>query len=210
MANLLCIQSSSRGDQSYSTRAARAFLDAYRTLHPEDQIDILDLFRDEVPEFGIAAASGKYKIMYGQAQSGEEVHAWKAVLAAIDRFKRADKFVLSCPMWNFGIPYRLKQYLDVIMQPGHTFSFSPEEGYKGLVTGKPAMLFLARGGEYLPNTAAAGLDYQHPYIEWALQFMGFKDITAIVIEPTMQQGPQVADQKLSEAIAKATQYAKNF
>ena len=56
----------------------------------------------------------------------------------IEQFVNADKFLLAIPMWNFGIPYRLKQYLDVILQPGYTFSFSPETGYSGLVTGKPA------------------------------------------------------------------------
>ena len=54
-------------------------------------------------------------------------------------------------MWNFGIPYILKHYIDLIVQPGLTFSFSPSEGYKGLVTGKPVTVVYARGGAYGPE-----------------------------------------------------------
>jgi putative NADPH-quinone reductase len=32
-------------------------------------------------------------------------------------------------MWNFGIPYKLKHYIDVLTQPGQTFNFDPTTGY---------------------------------------------------------------------------------
>ena len=66
----------------------------------------------------------------------------------IERFKSADWYLFSLPMWNFGVPYVLKHLIDVIVQPGLTFSFSPTEGYKGLVTGKKAVAVYARGGAY--------------------------------------------------------------
>lgn len=56
-------------------------------------------------------------------------------------------------MWNFGIPYRLKQYIDILVQPGYTFSYSPEQGYTGLVN-KPAAVVYARGGDYSSKEAA--------------------------------------------------------
>ena len=65
-------------------------------------------------------------------------------------------------MWNFGVPYKLKHYIDVITQPGLSFSFSPETGYTGLVTGKPAAVIYARGGEYSSSEAAARMDFQKP------------------------------------------------
>ena len=49
-------------------------------------------------------------------------------------------------MWNFSIPYRLKHYLDIIIQPTYTFSYTPETSYQGLVTGKPIFIAYARGG----------------------------------------------------------------
>jgi FMN-dependent NADH-azoreductase len=47
-------------------------------------------------------------------------------------------------MWNFGIPYVLKHYIDILVQPGDIFSYPPDTGYSGHVTGKPVMLVCAR------------------------------------------------------------------
>ncbi len=145
MATVLHIQASTRDDESFSLLAARAFLESYIKSHPEDSVRTLCLDKEKIPEFNAAAVSGKYRIMQGETHTGEEAETWKAIEAAIEEFKLADKLVISSPMWNFGIPYRLKQYIDVIVQPGHTFSFSPETGYTGLVNGKPAVLILACG-----------------------------------------------------------------
>jgi FMN-dependent NADH-azoreductase len=88
-------------------------------------------------------------------------------------------------MWNFGIPYKLKHYIDIIVQPGYTFSFSPEEGYKGLVTGKPIAAIYARGGAYGPDTGMASYDLQKTYLELVLGFIGFSDFQAIAVEETL-------------------------
>jgi FMN-dependent NADH-azoreductase len=210
MATVLHIRATATPEISYSLRAAEAFLKSYQEAHPDDTIDTLNLAEDEIPEFLGLAARGKYRILHGETHTQEEADAWKAVQAEIERFKKAEKLVISSPMWNFGIPYRLKQYLDVLVQPGLTFSFSPEEGYKGLVTGRPAMLFLARGGEYKPETDAASFDFQRPYLDMILRYIGFSNITTMVIEPTLQGGPEVADQKLAEVITAAQEAAKTF
>jgi FMN-dependent NADH-azoreductase len=209
MAKVLHIQASPRGERSYSRRAAEAFLKGYLSAHPGDTVETLDLAGD-IPEFGGAAISGKYRILHGEALAKEETDAWKVVLDEIERFKGADKIVISAPMWNFGIPYRLKQYFDVIVQPGSTFSYSPDTGYSGLVTGKPALLVLARGGEYAPDTPSAAYDQQKPYLEGILGFIGFTNVGSIMIEPTMMGGPEVAQRKLDEAIVEARERAKNF
>ena len=47
------------------------------------------------------------------------------------RFSHADRVLISSPMSNFGVPYKLKQWFDLIVQPGITFTFSPAEGYRG-------------------------------------------------------------------------------
>lgn len=210
MSTVLHIQASERGDESFSIRLAQAFLRSYLESHPRDSIKTLSLGKNTIPEFGALAISAKYRILYNNSSSEEEALVWKAVEATIEDFKNAQKLVISSPMWNFGIPYRLKQYFDVIVQPGYTFSYSPEEGYQGLVTGRPAMLIMARGGEYAPGTEAAAYDFQRPYLESILSFIGFTKIDSIVVEPTLQAGPEVASQKLAEAISTAREKAKNF
>jgi FMN-dependent NADH-azoreductase len=210
MATVLHIQASPRGEESFSYRTAQAFLEAYRKSHPGDRVRTLDLFAGTAAEFGLAVARGKYRILHGQEQTPEEKQAWKVVEATIADFKQADKYLISSPMWNFSIPYPLKQYIDVLVQPVYTFAYTAEEGYKGLVTGRPAMLILARGSDYLPGTQAAALDYQRPYLEFILRFIGFTDIRTILIEPTLAGGPEAAEQKLAEAVSKARVEAQRF
>lgn len=210
MSKLLYIQASPRAGRSHSMAVADAFVEAYRANNPNDEIVTLDIFKSDLVPFDGLAVQAKYTILHGQKHSQEELNAWKAVEAIIEEFKSADKYIMAVPMWNFGIPYRLKHYIDVIVQPGYTFSYTPEEGYKGLVTGKPIFVAYARGGEYPPGTDYEAFDLQKRYLEVILGFMGFTDIRSIVVEPTLMDGPEVAKAKQESAIEKAKQMAKDF
>ena len=210
MSKLLYLSASPLASRSFSTAVAEAFVESYRAAYPKDAIVRRDLFAENLPTFDGHKLTAKYAILNGQPHTAEQRKAWQAIEAVIEDFKSADKYVLSVPMWNFGIPYRLKQYFDVIVQPGYTFSFSPSEGFKGLVTGKPIFVVLARGGEYASGTEAAALDFQKPYVEGILRFIGFTDICSIVVEPTMMAGEEVARKKRKDAIERARQMAREF
>lgn len=210
MATLLHIQASPMKERSFSLQAAQVFIEAYAAAHPSDTIQTVDVFGGAVPEFGVLQVAAKYKILHGKPASAEEAAAWKGVEAAIAAFKAADRIVISSAMWNFGIPYMLKKYIDVIVQPGYTFSYSPAEGYKGLCPGKRAALILARGGAYPAGTPGAALDFQRPYLETTLGFMGITDVRTIVVEPTLMEGPDRAAELLKAAQVQAREMAKGF
>ena len=207
MPKLLHIQASPMHDRSFSTRAAKAFLEAYRKAHPADTVEILDLWAADLPAFDGTAASGKYKVMRGLPHVDAEARAWSRVVETIAHFKSFDKYVVSSPMWNFGVPYRLKQYIDIIVQPGLTFSFDPKTGYTGLVTGRPVQFIVARGGEYPQGSGAAAMDFQRPYLELIFGFIGFTDIRSLVVEPTLAPG---ADDKLTAATTAARTLAQQL
>ena len=185
MSTLLHIQSSPRGGRSASIEVATQFLQTYQAANPGDTVETLDLWETDLPEFNGETIDAKYAVLHGQSQSPEQVAAWDAVVKIADHFKSADKILLSLPMWNFSIPYKLKHYIDILTQPGLTFSFTPEEGYKGLVTGKPLVVIYARGGAYAPGTGAEGYDQQSAYIKQIFGFIGFTDIREIFVEPTL-------------------------
>jgi FMN-dependent NADH-azoreductase len=185
MSTLLHVKASPRGDRSYSAAAASAFLEAYRSAHADDTVDTLDVFAESLPAFDGPALDAKYAILHGGKPSPEGRAAWGEVERTIERFASADKYLFSLPMWNFGIPYRLKHLFDVIVQPSYTFSFSPEKGYTGLVTGKPAVAVYARGGAYPPGSDGEAFDLQKKYLELILGFIGFTDIHSVVVEPTL-------------------------
>ena len=209
MTRLLYIESSPRKKRSSSIEVAHAFLEAYRQNHPANEVETLDLWQKDIPPFDGDVIDAKYSIMKGQSHTEAQRKAWWAVEQMIADFKKADRYVISLPMWNFGIPYKLKHFFDVIVQPSYTFSFSPTEGYKGLVTDKPVVLIYSRGGAYGSGTGGESLDMQKSYMETILKFIGFTDIRSIVIEPTMAS-PELKEETVRQAKEKAVEMAKTF
>ena len=210
MSKLLYIQASPRGQRSYSIRTADAFVDAYRKKNPNDKIVTLNIFEEDIPAFDGFTVQAKYAVMHGEKHSQEQLKAWMKVVQLIEQFKSADKYVLAVPMWNFTIPYRLKQYIDNLVQPGLTFTYSQDKGYEGLVTGKPLLVVYSRGGKYDAGSGAEAFDLQKKYVELISAFIGFKDVKSIIVEPTLQGGPDTAKEKLAEAIAQAQKIAVDF
>ncbi len=210
MNRLLYIQASPRAKRSHCITVADAFIEAYKQKRPDDEIVTLNVFEASIPNFDGLAVQAKYTILHGKSHSKEEVEVWKAVEKVIEQFISADKYVLAVPMWNFCIPYRLKHYIDLLVQPGYTFSFSEDKGYKGLVVGKPMLAVYARGGEYPDSSEAEAFDLQKRYVEMIFGFMGFEDMRSVVVEPTLQDGPDIARSRQQEAINQAKEMAVDF
>jgi len=209
MARLIYVEASPRKARSRSIEVARAFLAAYGETHPNDEIDTLDLWELGLPEFDGATIDAKYRIMSGQEHTAEEAAAWGAVTSVFERFAAGDKYLFSVPMWNFGIPYKLKQFIDVITQPGLAFTVEPGVGYKGLVAERPAVVIYSRGGAYGPDSGAEQGDFQKSYFEALLHFIGFDQIQNIVVEPT-QAGPERAKAGVDSALDQARKAAAPF
>ena len=210
MNKVLYIQASPRVDRSYSIAAANGFIDSYREANPDDEIVTMNLFSKELPSFDGLALQAKYTILHGLKHSDEELAAWRAVEGIIDEFKSADKYVMAVPMWNFHIPYKLKHYIDILLQPTYTFTVTVDGGYKGLVIGKPVFVACSRGGEYPAGSQAEAFDFQTKYLKMILGFMGFTDVRMLIIEPTLAGGPELAKQKREDAVSKAKEMAKSF
>jgi FMN-dependent NADH-azoreductase len=209
MAQLLYIEASPRKDRSSSIAVAKTFIETYRENHSNDQIEAIDLWQAPLPEFTGEVINAKYAIYHGQEFSEAQKRAWSAVEKVITQFTGADRYLFSLPMWNFGIPYKLKHYIDVIVQPGFTFSFNSEEGFNGLVTGKPVAAVYSRAGTYGPESAMDNYDLQKTYLETVLGFIGFSDFQSIVIEETL--GPvEVKEKNMAAAREVAQKIAAGF
>jgi FMN-dependent NADH-azoreductase len=209
MTDLLYIEASPRKKRSSSIQIANDFLEAYRQSHPSVDIKTIDLWQKQLPAFDGDVIDAKYAIMHGKSHTESQRKSWHAVEELIQEFKQAKKYVFSLPMWNFSIPYCLKHYFDLIVQPTYTFSFSPETGYQGLVTGKTAMVIYSRGGAYGPGSGAEGLDFQRSYIQTILGFIGITDVQAIVVEPTLAS-QEAKDHAIDEAAKRARELASKW
>jgi FMN-dependent NADH-azoreductase len=92
----------------------------------------------------------------------------------------ADVVVLATPMHNFAVSASVKAWIDHIVRPGVTFSYS-DKGPAGLAVGKKVILVLARGGIYSEG-AMKQYDFQEPYLRAVLGFIGMTDIEVVHIE----------------------------
>jgi FMN-dependent NADH-azoreductase len=209
MSKLLYIEASPRKTRSVSIAVAQTFLAEIKNNQPSLEIDKLDLWATDLPAFDAVTADAKYAVLRGETQTADQLKAWKRVETVIERFKSADSYLFSLPMWNFGIPYVLKHLIDVIVQPGLTFSYSPTEGYKGLVTDRKAAVVYARGGAYGPGTGAEGYDLQSKTLGGILGFIGITNVTDIIVEPTLG-APADVEAAIKKGKEKAVAAAKSW
>src|SRR6516164_3548261 len=209
MAKLLYIEASPRKTRSKSIEVAKTFLDALHKAQPSLEVDTLDLWSTELPRFDGNVLDAKYAILHGQPHTDGQAQAWRQVEKVIARFKAPDCYLFSLPMWNFGLPYILKHYIDVIIQPGLTFSFSPTEVDSGLFKGKKAVAVYARGGAYGAGTGMEGYDMQSKALAGILGFIGLTDLTSIFVEPTLST-PAESEAALTKAKEQAAALAKEW
>ena len=133
--NILHISGSPKGNRSDSQKLADRFLEYYRLAHPGDAVRRIDVFDSgENPDFGAIHAIHKLAPLFREPQTEEGKQAWVATEQLIEDFDRADKILLSCPMWNYSVPWAMKRYLDNLMQPGRTFGYNFETQQHGVRT----------------------------------------------------------------------------
>ena len=78
------------------------------------------------------------------------------------------------PIYNFGVPASLKEWVDLICRVGETFNYT-EDGPKGLLSGKRAIVTVASGG--VP--VGSPMDHATTYLTQVLGFIGITDVTYI-------------------------------
>jgi FMN-dependent NADH-azoreductase len=208
MTRLLHISASPRGSASESLSIAEHFLDAVRAVRPDVEIDTFDLWDGTLPQFGPAAAGAKMAVFAGQTPTGEQAAAWQAAKTTFERFAAADEYLLTVPMWNHGIPYILKQFIDVVSQPGMVFTFDPENGYTGLLTGKKAAVVYTSAVYGTGRPPSFGDDFQAPYLNSWLRWTGIEDITTVEFRPNLATAD--ADSDRQRAYADARDAGKRF
>ena len=208
MPTLLHISASPRGPESESLAIAASFLDALREERPDIATATFDLWDGTLPAFGPAAAAAKMAVFAGQRPAGEQAAAWQAVTSTFARFAAADYYLFSVPMWNHGIPYVLKQFIDVVSQPGMVFGFDPERGYTGLLTGRRAVAVYTSAVYGTGRPAAFGTDFQAPYLRDWLAWAGITDATEIHFRPNLATADADVDREAAHAAAREA--AKRF
>jgi FMN-dependent NADH-azoreductase len=205
---LLHISASPRGAASESLAIAATFLDVFAEVHPEIEVQTFDLWDGTLPPFGPAAAAAKMAVFAGAAPEGAAADAWAAAIETFRRFDSADRYLFSVPMWNHGVPYILKQLIDVISQPGLVFGFDPVSGYQPLLRNKRAAVIYTSAVYGPVRGPAFGTDFQQPYFNDWLRWAGISDIDEVFFRPNL--ATEDADCGRQAAHAAARDLAKRF
>ena len=192
--NILQIHSSARAEGSHSTRLVRQIVERLQASLPDPAqaaITVRDLGRTPHPELNEATLQA----LFTPPEQRTPVQAARVALddALITELQAADVVVLGVPMYNFGVPAPLKNWIDAISRAKVTFQYTAN-GPEGLLKGKKVVIALTRGGQYR-NTPA---DTQVPYLKTVLSFLGMSDIQLVYAEG-LAMGPEAEQQALASA-----------
>ena len=199
MPKLLHLSCSPRSD-SVSGAGARAFIARFQQARPNWDIDVLDLWREGLPEFNSEMMAAKDAILARRTFTDAQRDAFAVIERMAVRFSLADRVLISTPMWNFGIPYKLKHYIDLINQPSLTFRFEPSRGYIPLLKDRPTVVVVASSGDFVTGMNRGRIDMATPYLRESLLFMGIRDVEFVQMGPTA--GPADSVQIAREAALK--------
>ncbi|HFI0151463.1 TPA: FMN-dependent NADH-azoreductase [Streptococcus suis] len=176
MATVLIVKAHPLDAQkSYALRALEEFQTRYASLHPEDEIEIVDVFEDQIPALDKPLLESMGAVKKGIEISPEQAERLDCYNALTQQFLAADKIVVVNPLWNLNVPSQLVSWINTINVAGLTFKYGPE-GSIGLVKGKKLLHIQSNGGVY------AGQDPAAQYIKSIFEFLGFEDIHQVFIE----------------------------
>jgi FMN-dependent NADH-azoreductase len=210
MAHLLHIDSSALASGSVSKEIATTFRKSWQQAHPDGTITYRDLGSDPVPPLLEAGVTAGFTPV--EARTPEQVAAFAARTELVEEVLAADAYLLSVPMYNWGVPATFKAWLDQILVVGRTAGL---DGTPPLA-GRPTTLVLSYGGGYDPGTPREGWDFVQPYLETVLEKAMGLDVTVIKAQLTLaERNPAMAElipasrQQREDAHALATEHARS-
>jgi FMN-dependent NADH-azoreductase len=195
MNHLLYIEASPMKAASTSGTVAAAWLEAYRDAHPQDTVDVLNVWDIDLPPFDADMIAAKFAVLRAQNATAPQQALWARAVALSQRFNAADRYLFSLPMWNFGIPYQLKHFIDVVTLPGQNWTWSRQDGYRGLLSGKRATLVYSSAGAYPLPPEEDDSDFQKPYMRRWLRFLDIEVAAEISASPTLVPPEELAATK---------------
>lgn len=208
MTRLLHIAASPRGAESESRAIADTFIEAYLKAHDDAGADMFDLWKEPLPAFDADAVTAMRAVLAGKPVEGAARRAWQAVRRTFEHFDSYDRYVFSVPMWNFGIPYVLKHFIDVVSQSGMLFRLDRTSGYAGMLHGKKAAVIYT-SSVYAPGMPEGfGSDFQSTAFNNWLRWAGITDSAEISLRAL--RFAEDPDGLRREAHARARELGENF
>lgn len=171
MNTLLRIDSSLRTEQSYSRTLGDYFIQQWKIKNPDGMILERDVARQLIPHITQQTVNA----FFSENPDIENIHLSDEL---IDELYRCNEILITCPMYNYGIPSSLKAYFDSVIRSRKTFTGNTS--LKGLLENKKAYIISSMGG-ITPGT-------QNPlenHLTLLLNHIGITDISYFPLNGTV-------------------------
>ncbi len=202
MEKLLVINAHATVDSpdSVSLEVGKYFIENYRKMNPNESIEQIDLYGEEIPEVNSTVLSAWGKFASGGELTDEEKRVTSRMNEILQQFKSAKKYVIIMPIHNFNIPSRLKDYMDNIMIARETFKYTENGGVGLLTDGRSLLVIQGSGGIYTNNDWYTDNEFSHKYLKSMFNFLGVEDYQIIRAQGTsMLDKSDVLDKAKNEA-----------
>ena len=208
---LLEIQSSPRGESSDSITLTKSFIEACKSDNTSIVVDTLNVWHERLPEFDYEAIGAKYKAVKHETMTEAESNVWERIQSLIQRFQNADRIVLGTPMWNFGLPYKLKQLIDLVAQRNYLFAYDGKQ-YGPLLNVEKAIVVYTRGSRYPGGHSYTALDSttRQPYLDFWLRLIGVRDLRSVIVDNAWNRDRQESEVSLAKGKATLEQLVEWF
>lgn len=137
MTTLLRIDSSLRMNDSYSRLMGDYFVEQWKIKHPNGKVTTRDVTLQLTPHLTQETVNG----FFDETLYSEHLELSDRL---IEELQTSDEILITCPMYNYGIPSSLKAYFDLIVRTKKTFTYD-NNGIKGLLLNKKACIISTMG-----------------------------------------------------------------
>ncbi|MGC1183902.1 MAG: NAD(P)H-dependent oxidoreductase [Candidatus Dormiibacterota bacterium] len=176
--NLFRLDASIRREGSVTRALADTAQAGWQSRHPDGLIKERDLGMKPLP----ATAWREAALAMGDTGAPTVAQRRAIALAAelVDELDQADALLLAIPIYNFGVPQHVKAWVDLIytdprMRPRST----------PLLAAKPALLLLARGGDYREGSPRQDWDHNTPWLRRIFEDVWGLDLRLNAVELTL-------------------------
>ncbi|MDM1555166.1 MULTISPECIES: FMN-dependent NADH-azoreductase [Chryseobacterium] len=173
MNTLLRIDSSLRTENSYSRTLGDYFIQQWKLSNPDGNILERDVNRNLIPHI----TQQTLDAFFSENPDKQNIGLSDEL---IDELYRSNEILITCPMYNYGIPSSLKAYFDTVIRTKKTFTGNTS--LKGLLINKKAYIISSMGGISLDAQNRNPLEN---YLTLLLNHVGITDICYFPLNGTV-------------------------
>lgn len=183
MANLLYITCNVRAKNvSRILSLGDEFLEEYLRWNSQDEVQILDLYRDSIPRVDQDVLNAMNRIERGEAYgllSYEERRKMGRLWRLSEQFDRCEKYVFVTHSLNLWFPAEFKMYIDAICVPDRTYCLTAH-GAKGALSAVNRKSLHLHADQ--PYSFGQEQDQSTVFLSSVLNFFGVKEQETVLLQ----------------------------